>query len=121
MKYYCKYSLEDSLWGVGLQFLEFDCATGVLLRQVNDFGNILFYWWPDSAMPKEQGTCHPAEVTLGIHTQYEEDVVLPSVFESKWAQATSFYDIRLDSKKLYTLQPGEVRELITAFNQRRSA
>ncbi|MFD2720456.1 hypothetical protein ACFST9_17150 [Hymenobacter monticola] len=120
MKYYCKYSAEDSLWGVGLTYLEYDMASGEPLRQVDDYGNILFYSQPDVMTPKEQGTCYLTESSLALELQYEEDRVLPEVFEAKWARATAFYDSRLDVKKRYAtgyeVTPEDAQELILKFN-----
>ena len=120
MKYYGKYSIEDSLWGVGLQYVEYDVASGELLRQVNDYGNILFHSQPDTVVPKEQGTCHLGEFSLNLELEYEEDQVLAIVFEAKWIQATAFYDGRLDVKKQfatgYRLTPEDAQDLKMKFN-----
>lgn len=120
MKFYSKYSLEDSLWGVGLQYLEYDVSSGEVLRQVDDYGNILFYSQPAPNIPKEQGTCHLAEVGLNMELEYEEDKVLPNVFEAKWAQAIAFYDSRLDVQKQfatgYQLTSADVEDLKAKFN-----
>lgn len=121
MKFYSKSTLEDSLWGVGLQYLEYDVSSGEVLRQVADYGNILFYSRPGATIAKSQGTCYPAEVSLNLELEYEEDNVLPNVFEAKWAQATAFYDSRLDVQKHsamgYQLTTADVEDLKAKFNR----
>jgi hypothetical protein len=120
MKHYSKYSIEDALWGVGVQYLEFDISSGALLRQVDDYGNILLYSEPHSTVPHERGTCHLGESSLQLELEYEEDRVLPLVFETKWTLATAFYDRRLDVQKRhatgYELTSADAAELIAIFN-----
>jgi hypothetical protein len=116
MKYHSKYSLEDSVWGVGLQYLEYDMATGEVVRQVEDYGNILLYCQVDTGQQTVSGTCQPAEVSLALEHEYDEDRVLESVFAAKWARATQFFDPRLDAANPCELTAGDVEELKAKFN-----
>jgi hypothetical protein len=90
MKLHSKYAIEDSLWGVGLQYLEYDASSGELLRQVNDYGNILFYSQPAPNVPTEQGTCHLAEVVLQVEVENEEDQALPTVLKQSGPRPPPF-------------------------------
>lgn len=114
--YYSKYSLEDDAWGVGVQYLEYDLNTGEVLRQVNDYGNILLYSQLVPGQQRACGTCHHSEVTLQRELEYDNDQVLKGVFEAKWARATQFFDPRLNVTNQETLMAADIQELIRKFN-----
>jgi hypothetical protein len=116
MKYYSKYSLEDDVWGVGVQYLEYDVQTGNVLQQVNDYGNILLYSQLRSSVQKAHGTCPHAETSLQMDQQYDEDQVLERIFQAKWALAMQFFDPRLDADNPAELTAGDVQELKTTFS-----
>jgi hypothetical protein len=116
MKYYSKYSVEDTVWGVGVQYLEYDVHTGEVLRQVEDYGNILLYSQVVSGPQRAFGTCHHAEVALQREQEYDNDRVLERVFQAKWARATEFFDPRLAVTNQAPLTAADVQELIGKFN-----
>jgi hypothetical protein len=116
MKYYSKYSLEDDVWGVGIQYLEYDVQRKQVLRQVNDYGSILLH---SQLLPnglQAHGNCPHAETSLQLELEYAEDQVLERVFQAKWALATQFSDHRLTAAHPSTLTPGDVQELKSAFS-----
>jgi hypothetical protein len=116
MKYYSKYIIEDDVWGVGMQYLEYDVQTGEVLRQVNDYGNILLYSQLLANRHQAHGTCHHAEASLQMELQYDEDQVLERVFQAKWTLATNFVDSRLDVNNQAELTAEDVQALKAKFS-----
>jgi hypothetical protein len=116
MKSYSKYALENQVWGVGLQYIEYDIESGEPFRQVEDYGNLMLYCEIAPGSRTERGTCHMAETTLNLASQYEEDQVFQVVFVAKWQQATRFFDKRLDLSQSYDLTPKDIAEIISKFN-----
>lgn len=112
MKFYSKYALENQVWGLGLQYIEYDVESGEPLRQVEDYGNLMLYCEIEPCFRIERGTCHMAETTLKLASQYEEDRVFQVVFEAKWQQATRFFDKRLDLSQSYDLTPKDIEEIL---------
>ena len=116
MKYHSKYSIEDSVWGVGVQYLEYDVHTGEVVRQVEDYGNVLLYSQLVQGPQKASGTCHHAEASLHLEQEYDNDRVLESVFHAKWARATQFFDARLDVNNPAELTAEDVQDIKSKFN-----
>jgi hypothetical protein len=116
MKFYSKYALENQVWGVGLQYIEYDIESGEPLRQVEDYGNLLLYCEIDPDFRIERGTCHMAETTLKLSSQYKEDRVFQVVFEAKWQQAIRLLDKRLDISKLYDITSKDIEDILGKLN-----
>jgi hypothetical protein len=116
MKYYSKYIIEDDVWGVGMQYLEYDVQTGEVLRQVNDYGNILLYSHLLANRHQAHGTCYHTEASLQMELQYDEDQVLERIFQAKWTLATNFVDPRLDVNNQAELTAEDVQALKAKFS-----
>jgi hypothetical protein len=83
---------------------------------VEDYGNLILYCEIDPDFRTERGTCHMAETTSKLASQYEEDRVFPLVFEAKWQQAASFFDKRLDLSQSCDLTPHDIEDILIRFN-----
>jgi hypothetical protein len=83
---------------------------------VEDYGNLMLYCELDPSLRTERGTCHIAETTLMLASQYEEDQVFQLVFEAKWQQATSLFDKRLDLNQSYDLTPRDMKDILNILN-----
>ncbi|TGE24258.1 hypothetical protein E5K00_03325 [Hymenobacter aquaticus] len=117
MKKVYKYYIEDTNFGSGLAYVEFDVESGEPLRQVNDYVNILLYCYWDADNGKEVGTCYLSEQNINSGFNHEEDKVLEEIFRRKWERAIAIQDDRLDIQNKHELSLEEAQSIIIRINR----
>lgn len=109
----CKYYTEDQFFGDGIAYVEYDINSLQPLRQVNDYGIILLYSLFNYIENTEVGTCYISEQIYNDETNHAENTVFQIVFETKWLQAQSMYDKRLDISRRHLLTFSIVTDILS--------